>query len=329
MREKDLDIAKGLGILLVVLGHIASVNSPVSTEWYLDLKYFVYRFHMPFFMCLSGLVFFLISIDKIKTLNDYFSFVKKRSYRLLLPFFIFGAVIIIGKFTVSQFMQVENIPDDFFTGVINIFWNVDKSPAGSIWYIFVLFIFCVFVPVLLKIPKNNLFIMFGLSFLLYFIDLPPYLYLKLSGEFLVFFIIGGVIALYYKEYTEKLDKYWIIWLMIFGISFITLYTEINEENTKFIIGCASISALHALCRKSFMLKSNFFSILGEYSFVIYLLNTICIGVVKLGITRFVSNDINFIFIFIPAVLSGIIIPILVKKYIFKFKYIKFLDDITN
>ena len=46
-----IDISKGLGIILVVLGHTSlSKISQISYDW-------IYSFHMPLFYLLSGLCF--------------------------------------------------------------------------------------------------------------------------------------------------------------------------------------------------------------------------------------------------------------------------------
>ena len=54
----DVGRAKGLGIILVVVGHLAARQIPEGNEWYRLLKLGIYQFHMPFFMYLSGLVAF-------------------------------------------------------------------------------------------------------------------------------------------------------------------------------------------------------------------------------------------------------------------------------
>ena len=51
-----IERAKGLGITLVVFGHIAGRSVPDGNEWYRHVYWLIYFFHMPFFMFLSGLV---------------------------------------------------------------------------------------------------------------------------------------------------------------------------------------------------------------------------------------------------------------------------------
>src|SRR6478735_6063336 len=55
-RRLDIDRAKGLAILLVVAGHLVAHDSPDGITWYEPLRYLLYRFHMPFFLYLSGTV---------------------------------------------------------------------------------------------------------------------------------------------------------------------------------------------------------------------------------------------------------------------------------
>jgi uncharacterized membrane protein YcfT len=54
----DVERAKGLAIILVVIGHIVAREPLANNEWYVVLKSAIYAFHMPFFMYLGGLVFF-------------------------------------------------------------------------------------------------------------------------------------------------------------------------------------------------------------------------------------------------------------------------------
>lgn len=74
MRDKLIDVAKGLGIFLVVLGH---THHGVCSH-------FVYLFHMPLFFFLSGAT---LVYSKSKAIN-----VGKRAKSLLLPYLVFSLV---------------------------------------------------------------------------------------------------------------------------------------------------------------------------------------------------------------------------------------------
>ena len=74
-RFDSIDIAKGLGILAVVWAHIMLVG------WSHKI---IYAFHMPFFFFVAGMLF---KREKYASLGD---FLKKRSKRLLVPYFIYA-----------------------------------------------------------------------------------------------------------------------------------------------------------------------------------------------------------------------------------------------
>ena len=69
-RLEYLDAAKGLGILLVILGHIYAWNPNINRK---ILVTWIYSFHMPLFFILSG---YLIA-DKL-TVPCYSEYFKKK-----------------------------------------------------------------------------------------------------------------------------------------------------------------------------------------------------------------------------------------------------------
>lgn len=72
-----IDIAKGLGILMVVWAHI------LLTGW---SHRFIYAFHMPLFFFLSGMLF------QRQKYPSFMNFVAHRAKRLLLPYVIYSVV---------------------------------------------------------------------------------------------------------------------------------------------------------------------------------------------------------------------------------------------
>ena len=80
IRDITFDIAKGIGIVLVVIGHYIPDNAP---SWYIGFVSFVYHFHMPLFFMIAGF-FYERSIKKI----GYWRFVRSKFERLMFPYFI-------------------------------------------------------------------------------------------------------------------------------------------------------------------------------------------------------------------------------------------------
>ncbi|WP_418209221.1 acyltransferase family protein, partial [Barnesiella intestinihominis] len=100
IRDITFDIAKGIGIVLVVIGHYIPDTAP---SWYIGFVSFVYHFHMPLFFMIAGF-FYERSIKKV----GYWRFVRSKFERLMFPYFILSWTIIGIKILVDGFMQVDH-----------------------------------------------------------------------------------------------------------------------------------------------------------------------------------------------------------------------------
>ena len=86
-RLSDIDSAKGIAIFLVVLGHLTLKSRPDNIEWYIILESAIYKFHMYFFMFLSGFVMYY-SFPVIGSRIEYTRYVKKKFIRLIPAFLL-------------------------------------------------------------------------------------------------------------------------------------------------------------------------------------------------------------------------------------------------
>jgi len=321
----DITIAKGLGIFLVVLGHLVTGWPPQGNGWYMELRGTIYTFHMPFFIYLSGYIFsYTDSFSRFR--SNRIIFLISRAKRLLIPFFIFGTFIIIGKHFLQNVIHVDNVGEGIITDFINIFLHTQKSAVKSIWFIFVLFEITVFLCVAMMVVRN-IWIIFIISLAMLLINVPDILYLDRFVLYFPFFVAGVIAASNLDRWTGFLDKYTLLFIALFlGSILFTHWLGIVQIST-LLCGFLSLPALHALSRK-ILLHSHFLDLLGKYSFVIYLLNTVAIGLTKGIMFRFMSWDYGNFLIFFPILLTaGIAGPILVKRYIFSLW--KPADDYTN
>ena len=91
-----IDLVKGIAIILVVVGHILQMRlQPAMTIPY----EFIYKFHMPLFMFMSG--YMLKDIILKVSVNYLIDKYKK----LLIPCFLFGSL--------NSVLRKENLIDDF------------------------------------------------------------------------------------------------------------------------------------------------------------------------------------------------------------------------
>ena len=103
-----IDELKGLGISLVVLGHmVASAETLASgeTEKILERIFnYVYSFHIPLFFVLAGLTFRIGRGGK----TEWWRFAKKKFLRLMVPYFIWG-MFSAALYVIMGHLVVQNI----------------------------------------------------------------------------------------------------------------------------------------------------------------------------------------------------------------------------
>lgn len=115
-RIEYIDILKGIGIILVVLGHVTT-NS--------DLYHFIYAFHMPLFFVVSGMF-----------LHDKPQFIRSQAKNLLIPYLSFGLL------TFVYWWLVESRFRDYPEGVtvwsqfINLFFPTGVQHCNVVlWFL--------------------------------------------------------------------------------------------------------------------------------------------------------------------------------------------------
>ncbi len=326
-RAYDIDRAKGLAIFLVVLGHlVARGEPPEGADWYLFIKSYIYMFHMPFFMFLSGAVFGL-SYKEMYDLDAYKRFAYKKIKRLLPPFIIFGTVIFLGKIIASSFMHVDDVQYSAVNFFIDILIFPEKSSAGSLWYIYVLLELYMLAPLLYFVTRNNMHVLLAASLILHFFPVTSYFMVDRLVEYSLYFFLGVGAVKNYDLYTHVIKKYFIYFFITFMASFF-IVGIFPDDVSKLIIGLCSIPALHGLVLQSYVEKNKILFSLGRYTLIIYLMNTIMIGVSKGLLLMLIPwNGNNFFIFFVVLLFSGIVLPILFKKYIFP--SIPYVDKISN
>jgi len=326
-RVTEIDRAKGFAIFLVVVGHIATDTTPPGNEWFSELVYVIYSFHMPFFMYLSGFVMGR-TFKELNSLSEYGRYVSARFWRLAPAFFLFAIIILSGKIIASNYMAVDNLPAGWWQGLLDILLVPGQSSAKSLWFVYVLFEFYVLFPILLILSGGRTLpiVLFGL--VVHFLPGTPYLMIDWVFEYFVYFAIGIMIAKNYDSIIETFDRYLGLSLFVFFLSMSILYIDVHYLVARLVIGCLSIPALHALMRSELFKNSNVLLQWGLLSYPIYLMNTIAIGFTKGVLLKFYSwEGLNFLWIAPIIFIAGFYGPIIVKRYIFP--YLPPLDRATN
>lgn len=142
-----IDIAKALGIFLVILGHTVSSNTLY--------KEILYAFHMPLFFLLSGV---LIKPKESYNAMTWCTFLKKRFSQLMIPYILFGLVYSSFSFKNLAFLLYGTRETLIHAGTLT-----------SLWFLPVLFVANIIVEIVLHICHKRLWYHYAIAIIIIFI----------------------------------------------------------------------------------------------------------------------------------------------------------------
>ncbi len=228
------DRAKGIGIVLLVLGHLATKSSPVFNA--------IFAFHMPLFLFVSGVFYHPLN-------GNYRIIVNKHILRHLVPFMFFSIIGLLVTLILSHTIITppHPIPSErvLRTWMIESFISLGSRSClmASLWYL------PVFSASLLlldgfnmiierKIISNKLVFVLLLSCVSVMIALLredirlPLRIMTVFGTSL-FIYLGYIYREDVLKYVEGLVWWKIILLLAFFISFVVLNGEVNISTPRY------------------------------------------------------------------------------------------------
>ncbi len=334
-RDPFLEASKGLLILLVVIGHLVSNADTLDDQynWYRSIRTLIYSFHMPLFMLLSGVTFEL-SLKSSKKEN-FFAFVARRGDRLLVPFFVVGLLLYIAKFSIAHLASsVPNLEvSDFLDGITGLFVDTSRSPVRSIWFVFVLFWITIVTDAFVRLGRPWVLILLCVGIMLYIIwlfqllDVPQVFFLDRFFRYLHYFVFGFLFGSTLRRISTGSKLIYLYVLAAILLAGVSLTLGPNKISTTLM----PIAMALILFRYASYVSKPFLVWIGQYTFIIYLLNTLFIGATTL-VFRNIFPDVTvrtdlFIFFLVITTIIGVGGPIisrvfLLDKISFVSKYVR-------
>jgi len=312
-------IAKGFGIIFVVIGHF--IPRGITPEYYIHIKNLIYTFHMPLFFLLAGLLY------NYKKYN-YNELVYNKTRRLIYPFISVAIFFFIVKFFAGLFFEMKYPMT--LEHIFIILTDPRESYMSLLWFVYTLFLIFLLYPILRKYISNNFIILsiFIILNLLFAYKNILYTHTILGDVFEnIPFFIGGIILREYKQFKEITINGKPMTIIINSILFLILNWLMPEFKevyySKFILG---IIGSFLIFNISYFISTysdkNIFKITllytGLSSMTIYLFHNLFLGGVKIGFLQILKGvDISFELMALIAILLGIIIPIILEKKIFR------------
>lgn len=232
-KERELlpDLLRGFAIILVVLGHCIQEGSGevYRTEqlYFHDRLYqFIYSFHMPLFMMISG----YLSWKGIWGANEKSArtnLLKRRAATLLIPIFAWTAldyarILIVNH--LSGEPQPEALVFVYFYNALNNFWFL-----WAVWWCFLI------VFVMHCFMRDNIGI-YVLGFLMLF-AIPDGLGLGAYKYMLPYFLFGCYVHDWMQRKGWGLDCRLKMWMVIAaGLAFAGLFLYYNEDSFIYLSG---------------------------------------------------------------------------------------------
>lgn len=318
-RRFDLDRLKVAMIVIVVLGHVVARDPPPGAEWFWVVKDAIYQFHMAVFMFISGFLFFKSGYHSSP--QRYGGMVRGRAERLLIPFLLMGLLVVCGKYFAGKFVHVDNFDGQLWPNLINIFNITGPSAVSFIWYLFVLFLYSVFCPPLLRLCRSYIGL-FVLSLPLMLLgDVIHVLFLEYAFKLLPFFVLGGMAQAHQSRYYAWLERGGLWFALPFVIALLAYVLLLSgQANAKYKVqglltaGLTAIPFFHAMVNNGPLSRSKIMLATAPYVFSIYLFNVLFIGLGKAILSKFVPWDATWFAAYLVALLgAGILGPILLKR----------------
>lgn len=122
-----------LATYLVIIGHSYPLTITIP-QWLNHTRTFIYSFHMPLFVWISG---YLLIFTQQTTHNDLDIFIKKRFLKLLVPYIILSLIAIIPKYAVQPYLN-DSLTLDVIT-LIRTFFVPRENIWGHFWFLPMIF----------------------------------------------------------------------------------------------------------------------------------------------------------------------------------------------
>jgi fucose 4-O-acetylase-like acetyltransferase len=316
-RVNWIDIAKSIGIILVVMGHLDNPEKATT---------FIYAFHMPLFFFLSGMTF--------KNNQKFKNYITKKTRTILIPYFLFALLtylfwLFIGK----HFGEDANMHLSLVKPLVGILYanGIDNWLSFNVplWYLPCLFIVEISFFYVSKANSTIRFaILVVLGILGYLLSLTTFVRLPWSINVAFTAIVIYGIGNFAYTIISQFEKHKIL-SIISGIFLLGLTYAISRVNGRIdmnanhygnvlLFYCGAFCGILAIINFSQVIpNSNTLIFIGRNTLVILALHGIIISLIKgvmllvLKIDLSILNDNLLINIFLTLIIVCISFPLIV------------------
>ncbi|MDR1373061.1 MAG: acyltransferase family protein [Dysgonamonadaceae bacterium] len=325
-RSHTFDIMKGVGIILMIVGHCSI---------HLLFVKIIYSFHMPLFFIISG--FFYKPRPVVQQLKTDFK-------RLIIPYLFTCILLIICGF-IKDLVQNTGFGNTKYYAIASLWGKAysgsilltDLPIIGTIWFLLALFWCRMYSSFIFKKQTNGIYIMLTAIIAIsidQFVLLPFGLH---QGLYALLFYYAGYLANKHRILEKKIPVF-IQFIMGAVWIYCILYSHIEMSLCSY--GCYPIDILRAIsgcyfiyviCKyindKNLAVK-NILILFGQLSLVILCFHSIDRTVIPDGIWKSAIREIFNLKTDITSHLSIIAVLLIIYRLIWAFAAVFFVPKIT-
>jgi fucose 4-O-acetylase-like acetyltransferase len=316
-----VDYAKGIGIILVVYGHVIRGlygSGIINKDFYYYSDTFVYSFHMPLFFILSG-YFFPHSIKK-----RWATFTTNKIQTLIYPFIVWSIIQTIIEVLLSNYTNNKVSSQALLECLI--------IPRAQFWFLYALFFINLLNYAFYILNKRYWLLLSLIISMIYFIFQPDLYAFTFTFKFLIFFNLGILLSELKNHFILFLanNKYLLLNITGFcAVEYLYFFTDLKSVNLYKelfniilpISGSLLMIQLSEWANRKDVLK--FLSYLGKGSLAIYLVHILVASGTRIILLKFTNID-NPVIHVILGTLAGIIFPLIIYAYGMKRPYLSWL-----
>lgn len=305
-RINYLDSAKGIGIILVCLGHaITNAEAPIDSDYSILLQ-FISQFHMPLFFLLGGMVF----NDKYVDTPIKSGWKKFKSYYI--PFVVYNMIFVLLH-NVMYEMHIFTDKYDmkmFIKTTINVLTMHIQEICGAMW-----FLRCLLTIVLLFIgirfisgkvmhgryqEQITAVIIIALAVLSQLSICPTFFKINLAFYNMIFYYLGYLIRKY--DFSSIINKYkWVFLLLGLTLNICVAlrftyaiggYHDGYIYILRFVVQVMGSIMILALVQWKTVANSKLLIMLGRKSLDIMALHFVCFKIVSLIIIKIYNLEMT-------------------------------------
>ena len=325
-----IDYAKGIGIILVVYGHVvigitnAGIVESATATLQLLPKYslgLIYTFHMSLFFFLSGLV---ADVNPSRAGENFNNLFWKKVKTIAYPYLVWSIIQGIISALMSAYTNFE-------FNIIELPIRILFIPIAHYWFLYALFAHHIIFALTKKLLNVNIYIILFISILMYLIW--PYMdifAIKIITGTFVYYVLGAISAKVLREAVAKISSIKFLSLSLVCLLmqvclffFETRFLKLDTSQPAAInfLG-ASLGILSTLCLSIYLAKIktiDFLKYLGFLSMPIYLAHLL--GVVGVRIILQKGFHVNDLILHIAAgTIVGLSFPIILYRVTKQFRF---------